>query len=95
MIQAIRKQSELFEKSARMCLYETSVDTNQEVRSQRIELRANQTTLVGYLDQSYKKIKALENKVSDLTEVLAKFLSSNARIDSKTRDGQSHSWSLL
>lgn len=98
MLQEIRKQAELFEASARMCSYETGVNTNQEVRSHRQESRANQTVIVGHLDQSHKKIERLENQVSDLTEVLAKFLSSNARIDFKTRDGESKDskiWNLL
>ncbi|KAH9224701.1 hypothetical protein DL95DRAFT_516944 [Leptodontidium sp. 2 PMI_412] len=88
MLQEIRKQAELFEASARMCSYETGVNTNQEVRSHRQESRENQTVIVGHLDQSHKKIERLENQVSDLTEVLAKFLSSNARIDFKTRDAR-------
>ncbi|KAF4631369.1 hypothetical protein G7Y89_g6765 [Cudoniella acicularis] len=86
MLKAIRKQSELFEKSAKSCLYETSVNTNQEVKSQRIESRTNQTILVGYLDRSQTKIEALEEQVSGMREILAKFLSSNARIDFNTRD---------
>ena len=89
MLEDIRKQAKLFEDSARMCSYETGVNTNQEVIFHRQESRTNQTAIVGYLDQSQKKIEQLESQVSGLTEVLVKFLSSNARIDFKTRDGWS------
>ncbi|KAH7336195.1 hypothetical protein BKA65DRAFT_552859 [Rhexocercosporidium sp. MPI-PUGE-AT-0058] len=88
MLQDIRNQAKLFENSARMCSYETGMNTNQQVISHRQESRANQTTIVGFLDQSQKKISQLENQVSGLTEVLVKFLSSNARIDFKTRDAR-------
>ncbi|KAH8822019.1 hypothetical protein F5884DRAFT_769740 [Xylogone sp. PMI_703] len=86
LLEAVRKQSKLFEKSAELCLYETSVNTNQEVKSQRMESRTNQTILVGYLDQSQKKIGMLEEELFIMRQVLVKFLSSNARIDFKTQD---------
>ncbi|KAG9228840.1 hypothetical protein BJ875DRAFT_500410 [Amylocarpus encephaloides] len=95
-IKALKLQSISFEKSATLCLYETSVNTNQEVKFGRIESRMNHAVLIGALNQSYQQIDGLkqeiltirENMRDDMQGVLAKFLSSNSRIDYKIRDAR-------
>lgn len=67
MVQNIRDRSEQFDKSALQCLYEISFNTNQEVKSHRLEETERQTTLAAQL--------------AELRQIVVSFLESNPRID--------------
>lgn len=94
-LEALRTQANLFKRSAQLCLYETSVDTQQELKSHRVETRTYQAELVDRLDKSDQradqKIERLEKRVRFqdrvLGEILKTFLCSNSQIDFSARDG--------
>jgi hypothetical protein len=59
------------------------------VQAQGIQQGENQKVLIRYLDKSSVEVRDLKSQVADLTEILAKFLSSNSKMDARTQDGKS------